>query len=167
MLFFLGSHEYFGCSFSFSPVPGINYCDVTPFLHRTLCFKNMICYNFVPNGTDMFWLLSTFCHDSIFWAIQRFARYHHCCKRGEAKGDRQKSDQKHQKMWQDGDQKVTETAKNWSISTSKKRGFLQRGRVQCHGQGNKKYPRVLGPAAHLALGVPQPREKYIFAKTPF
>ena len=40
-------------------------------------------------------------------------------------------------------------------------------RVQCHAQGNKKYPRILGPAVHLALRALQPREVYISAKTPF
>ena len=35
-----------------------------------------------------------------------------CRKRGEAKGDRQKSDQKRQKKWQNGYQKVTETEKS-------------------------------------------------------
>ena len=31
----------------------------------------------------------------------------------------------------------------------------------------QKYPRILGPAVHLALRAPQPREAYIFAKSPF
>ena len=31
-------------------------------------------------------------------------------------------------------------------------------------QGNKKYPRILGPGVHLALRVPQPREAYILQK---
>ena len=35
-----------------------------------------------------------------------------CRKRGEAKGDRQKNDQKRQKKWQNGYQKVTETEKS-------------------------------------------------------
>ena len=30
---------------------GINYCNVTPFLYRILSFRNIICNNFVPNGT--------------------------------------------------------------------------------------------------------------------
>ena len=31
----------------------------------------------------------------------------------------------------------------------------------------KNIPRILGPAAHLALRAPLPREAYMFAKTPF
>ena len=30
---------------------GINYCNVTPFLYRILSFQNIICNNFVPNGS--------------------------------------------------------------------------------------------------------------------
>ena len=40
-------------------------------------------------------------------------------------------------------------------------------RVECHAQGNKKYPRILGPAVHLALTATQPREAYILRKTAF
>ena len=51
----------------------------------------------------------------------------------------------------------------------RKGGFRKGGfcRVQCHGQGNKKYRRTLAPAVHLALRAPQPREACNFAKTPF
>ena len=47
-----------------------------------------------------------------------------------------------------------------------KGGFRKGGfcRARCHGQGNKNYPRILGPAVHLALRAPQPREAYILAK---
>ena len=44
-----------------------------------------------------------------------------------------------------------------------KEGFC---RVQCHAEGNRKYPRISGPALQLELGAPQPRETYILAKTP-
>ena len=42
----------------------------------------------------------------------------------------------------------------------RKGGFSKGGfcRVQCHSEGNTKYPRIFGPAVHLALGAPQPRE---------
>ena len=48
----------------------------------------------------------------------------------------------------------------------RKGGFSKGGfcRVQCHGQGNKKYPRTLAPAGHLALRAPQPREAYVLQK---
>ena len=47
-------------------------------------------------------------------------------------------------------------------------GFSKGGfcRVRCHSQGNKRYPSILGPTAHLALRAPLPREAYIFAKPP-
>ena len=38
-------------------------------------------------------------------------------------------------------------------------------RVQCRTQGDKKYPSMLGPAVHLALRAPHPREARIFAQT--
>ena len=49
----------------------------------------------------------------------------------------------------------------------RKGGFSKGGfcRVRCRNQGNEKHPRILGPAAHLPLKAPQPREAYIFAKT--
>ena len=35
----------------FSPCyVGISYCNVTPFLHMTLSFQNIICNKFIPNG---------------------------------------------------------------------------------------------------------------------
>ena len=48
----------------------------------------------------------------------------------------------------------------------RKGGFSKGGfcRVQCHGQRDKKYPRILAPAVHLALRAPQPREAYIVQK---
>ena len=52
----------------------------------------------------------------------------------------------------------------------RKGGFSKWGgfcRVRCRGQGNKKYPSILGPAVHLAVRAPQLREACIFAKTPF
>ena len=50
----------------------------------------------------------------------------------------------------------------------RKGGFSKGGfcRVQCHGQGNKEYPRILAPAVDLALRAPQPREAYILKKPP-
>ena len=50
-----------------------------------------------------------------------------------------------------------------------KGGFSKGGfcRVPCHARRNTRNPRLLGPAVHLALRAPQPRETYIFAKTPF
>ena len=36
--------------------------------------------------------------------------------------------------------------------------------VECHAQGNKKYPRTIGPSVHVALRVPRPREAYILQK---
>ena len=47
-------------------------------------------------------------------------------------------------------------------------GFSKGGfcRIHCHPQENKNYPRKLGPAVHLALRAPQPREANIFVKTP-
>ena len=29
---------------------GINYCNVTLFIYRSLSFQNIICNNFIPNG---------------------------------------------------------------------------------------------------------------------
>ena len=52
----------------------------------------------------------------------------------------------------------TQKPRQWGFS---KGGFC---RVHCHGQGNKKYPRILGPAVHLALRAPKPREAYILQK---
>ena len=50
----------------------------------------------------------------------------------------------------------------------RKGGFGKGGfcRVQCHGQGKKKFPRILAPTVHLALRAPQPREAYILQKPP-
>ena len=53
MLFFLGNHEYFGYSYSFSRrCVGINCCKVTPFFYSILSSQNIICNtnNFVSNG---------------------------------------------------------------------------------------------------------------------
>ena len=52
--------------------------------------------------------------------------------------------------------------------TTKKGGFSKGGfsRVQCHDQGNKTIPRLLGPAVRLALRAPQPREAYSFLQKP-
>ena len=52
----------------------------------------------------------------------------------------------------------------------RKGGFSQWGfcRIQCHAQDSNNYPRVLGPAVHVALRAPQPREAYILlTKTSF
>ena len=50
----------------------------------------------------------------------------------------------------------------------RKGGFSKGGfcRVECHAQGNKKYPRIFGPAVRLALRAPQPREAYMLQKPP-
>ena len=50
----------------------------------------------------------------------------------------------------------------------KKGGFSKGGfcRVQRHFEGNKKGPRTLAPAVHLALRASQPREAYILQKPP-
>ena len=47
-------------------------------------------------------------------------------------------------------------------------GFSKGGycRVECHAQGNKKCPMILGLAVHLALRAPQPREAYTLQKKP-
>ena len=50
-----------------------------------------------------------------------------------------------------------------------RQGGLSKGgfcRVQCHGQGNQKYPRILAPAVHLALRAPHPRQAYILQNPP-
>ena len=50
-------------------------------------------------------------------------------------------------------------------SQEPRKGGFSKGdfcRLQCHAQGNKNI-RALGPAVHLALRAPQPREAYIFA----
>ena len=49
-----------------------------------------------------------------------------------------------------------------------KGGFSKGGfcRVQCHAEGNKKYPSKLGPPVHLALEDSQPREAHIEQKPP-
>ena len=54
------------------------------------------------------------------------------------------------------------------VQEPRKEGLSKGGfcRVRCHNQGNKKYPRILGPAAHLALRALQPREVYILQKPP-
>ena len=51
----------------------------------------------------------------------------------------------------------------------RRRGFSKGGfcRVECHAQGNRKYPRILGSAVNLALRAPQPREAHILQKKPF
>ena len=57
----------------------------------------------------------------------------------------------------------------WAIVRNQEKGGFSKGglcRVQCHAQGNKGYPRMLGPAVHVALRAPQPREACVFAKTP-
>ena len=50
----------------------------------------------------------------------------------------------------------------------RKGGFSKGGfcRVERDAQGNNKYPRILGPAVHLALRVAQPKEAYILQKPP-
>ena len=45
---------------------------------------------------------------------------------------------------------------------NQEKGVLAKGgffRIQRHAQGHKKYPRILGPAVHLALRAPQPRSE--------
>ena len=46
----------------------------------------------------------------------------------------------------------------------RKGGFSKGGfcRVECHTQGNKKDPKMSGPAVHLAPRAPQPRETFTF-----
>ena len=63
---------------------------------------------------------------------------------------------------------VAKQSPKTQMRNRKKGGFSKGGfcRVQCHAQGNKKYPGALGPAVHLPLRAPQPREAYIFAKPP-
>ena len=48
----------------------------------------------------------------------------------------------------------------------RKGGFSKGGfcRVQCHAQGNKKYPGALGPAVHLALYQKYPQHCWEFLK---
>ena len=65
--------------------------------------------------------------------------------------------------------KPQETAEFRRNQEPQKGGFSKGSfcRDQGHGQGNKKYPRALAPAVHLALRAPQPREAYILRKPPF
>ena len=58
--------------------------------------------------------------------------------------------------------------RGWKHQEPRKGGFSKGGfcRVECHAQGNKEYPRTLGPAVHLALRAPQPRKAYILQKPP-
>ena len=67
---------------------------------------------------------------------------------------------KHSCKWQAGSQLCQEPRKG---------GFSKGGfcRFQGHAKGHEKCPRALGPAAHWALTASQPREAYIFTKTPF
>ena len=50
----------------------------------------------------------------------------------------------------------------------RKGGFSKGGfcRTQCHTPGNKKYPRILGPAVHLALKIGTAKEAYLLQKPP-
>ena len=52
---------------------------------------------------------------------------------------------------------------SWKSQELRKGGFSKGSfcRVQCHGQGNQEYPRILAPAVDLALRAPQPREAYM------
>ena len=58
--------------------------------------------------------------------------------------------------------------KGFDQGWSSRKGCFSKGgfhRVECRAQGNKKYPRILGPAVHLELRAPQPREAYILKKS--
>ena len=62
--------------------------------------------------------------------------------------------------------KPQEKKKKLTLNQEWRRGAFSKGgfcRVQCHSQGNKK---SLGPAVHVALRAPQPREECILAKKP-
>ena len=61
------------------------------------------------------------------------------------------------------------TRQPWARFRNQDKGVLANGGffgVQCRSQGNKKYPRTLGPAVHLALRAPQPTEAYILQNPP-
>ena len=45
-----GNFTGYSYSFSLSVLCGIFYCNVIPFLYRTLCFRNIICNDLVSNG---------------------------------------------------------------------------------------------------------------------
>ena len=57
---------------------------------------------------------------------------------------------------------------SWWVVLEPRRGDFGEGgfcRIQRHTQEKEEYPRILEPAVHLALRVPQSREAHILAKT--
>ena len=64
---------------------------------------------------------------------------------------------------------IRSTSVRWKKETQEPRkGGFSKGvfcRAKCHAEG-KTYSRILGPAVHLALSAPQPREAYILQKHP-
>ena len=58
--------------------------------------------------------------------------------------------------------------KHCYLQGPRKGGFSKGGfcRVQCHGQGNQKCPRILGPAVHLAPRAPQSQARRTFLQNP-
>ena len=90
--------------------------------------------------------------------LSNFTKNSPCRKRGEAKGDRQKSDQNRQKRWQKGYQKVTETEKKWPIPFCVRPFAAQWKISQTHfcrlgspKTSSKNLPSAPGPKSSLGI----------------
>ena len=62
------------------------------------------------------------------------------------------------------------SGKNWHLSQEPRKGGFSKGgfcRVQCHAQGNKKYPGALGPAVLLAPQRHSQERRAFLQKNPF